>query len=86
MDLLEHRVQRIRQLNVFYFVERWVDTDPVLNESIGYLSVEPIWSKIGNPLEANYYLSGPPAMLKFISLELIERGISKASIKIDAWE
>ena len=86
MDLLQQRVQEVTQLNVFYFVERMVDIDPVLNESIGYLSVEPIWSKIGNPLEAHYYLSGPPAMLKFISLELVERGIPKESIKMDAWE
>jgi NAD(P)H-flavin reductase len=86
LDLLQQRVQTAPQLHVFYFVEHSNDEDSVLNEILGCLSVTPLWSNIENPLEAQYYLSGPPAMLKVISRELIERSISKESIKIDAWE
>ena len=86
LDLFQQRVQTFPQFHIFCFVEHSNDEDPVPNAFLGYLSVAPVWSKIENHLEANYYLSGPPEMLKVISRELIERSISKESIKIDAWE
>ncbi len=86
LDLLRQQVKAVPQFHMFYFVEHSNDEDPVPNEFFGYLSVAPVWSKIANPLEANYYLSGPPAMLKAISQDLIKRNIPIESIKIDAWE
>jgi NAD(P)H-flavin reductase len=86
LDWLQQRVQTVPQFQVFYFVEHSDGEAPVRNEFLGCLSVAPVWSKLGNPLEANYYLSGPPAMLKAISQDLIKRNIPIESVKIDAWE
>ena len=42
--------------------------------------------KITNPLEANFYLSGPPAMLKAITKDLQTHQVQIESIHIDSWE
>jgi ferredoxin-NADP reductase len=43
-------------------------------------------SEIGDPLAATYYLSGPPAMLAALRVDLGEAGVQQSSVRIDAWE
>jgi ferredoxin-NADP reductase len=52
----------------------------------GRLNIEIIWSLLAHPLDAAYYLSGPPAMLNAFSNELQARGVPQRQIRIDAWE
>ena len=52
----------------------------------GRLSVDVILSRLSIPSRYIYYLSGPPEMLKLFSKQLIDRGIDKANVRIDAWE
>ena len=53
---------------------------------VGRVSVEARWPLLSWPLDAAYYISGPPAMLKKISEDLRGKGISSDAIHIDAWE
>ena len=39
-----------------------------------------------NGVEVNYFISGPPAMIKSFKTELISRGVSKERILTDDWE
>jgi ferredoxin-NADP reductase len=81
-EMVQQRAQIIPHLHVWYFAER----DATSDESMGRLSVAAAWPQIQALLAATYYLSGPPAMLKVISQDLRNRGISPESIRIDAWE
>jgi ferredoxin-NADP reductase len=53
---------------------------------VGRVSVAAIWPSLARPLEAAYYISGPPAMLQTVSGDLRAHGISSEAIHIDAWE
>ena len=54
--------------------------------TIGQLSVEAIWPRVRRPLNATFYLSGPPTMVRAISHDLRTRGMDQEAIHIDAWE
>jgi ferredoxin-NADP reductase len=90
-DVVEQRSQIVPQLHTFYFVERDEDGSAATtrvdqaDETIGRLSVVALWSRIPNPLAAEYYLSGPPIMLQTLSKDLRERGVRSDAIKIDTW-
>jgi len=43
-----------------------------------------LWDTIR--LVATYYISGPPPMLKVLSRDLSNLGVSPEAIRIDAWE
>jgi ferredoxin-NADP reductase len=45
-----------------------------------------VWPHIGRPFETQYYISGPPPMLRSIGDDLRARDISPEAIHIDAWE
>ena len=91
-DIAEQRALTIQQLQVFYFVERDMDTPSASTgisrsqESIGRLSAAAVWPNIRAPFEATFYLSGPPLMLKALAQELRGLGIRADAIRIDAWE
>jgi ferredoxin-NADP reductase len=86
--LLEQRAKEIPQLRILYFVEQDMgDTHKIEeNEFLGRLSVSTLLPLIKNPLDAIFYLSGPPQMLKVLSHDLTCANIQRESIKIDAWE
>ncbi len=90
-DMVQQRSQVVPSLRVFYFIEH-DDNEPLPatgagkeDEIIGRLSVAPVWPMIRHPLEATYYLSGPPPMLKSFSQDLRHLGICADAIRIDAW-
>jgi ferredoxin-NADP reductase len=91
-DMVERRARTIQQLQVFCFVERNTDTPSATAdirrspETIGRLSAAAVWPNIQEPLEATYYLSGPPLMLKALTQELRGLGIGADAIRVDAWE
>lgn len=81
-DILECQSNIVKDLRVIYFLERG-DIEP--GEKLGRLSIQAIWPAIDRPHQTNFYLSGPPAMLKALSTDLRGQGISDAFIHIDAW-
>lgn len=95
--LLDDKVSKVEKLQVFYFVEHACRQDedaqatPVKNnpksfEIPGCIDIDGFWPSIKNPKDATYYISGPPAMNRSLSNELLKRGIRKTEIVIDAWE
>jgi ferredoxin-NADP reductase len=85
-DWVDRRAATVPQLRSSYFIEN--DTNGASasrSETIGRPSAAAIWRLIENPLEATYYISGPPPMLKAISRELGDRGVGADAIRIDAW-
>ena len=88
-DLLERQFQNVPSLQLFYFAENVCSQVPESDPdrlTIGCLSVSFFWPRVKDPFMADYYISGPPTMLKGISQDLISRGIKPESIRIDAWE
>ena len=78
---------RVPQFQPHYFVE---EPDLAQNQGdvvkLGRLSMAAAWPILRDPLATDFYLSGPPVMLKAFSAELRCRGVMPLSIKLDAWE
>jgi ferredoxin-NADP reductase len=87
--ILEHAM-RLPQFKSIFFIENNFlkprEASCSGDEFFGIISLEAMWSQIINPFRATFFLSGPPAMLKGMSKELRDRGISPEAIRIDAWE
>jgi ferredoxin-NADP reductase len=58
----------------------------VAETSDGVLSVAAAWPAIEALDDPVFYLSGPPAMLTALAAQLLERGVSAAAVRTDAWE
>lgn len=50
----------------------------------GKLDIEKIFTDNGPT--SNYYISGPPAMIKTFKKTLIEKGVSASNVLADDWE
>lgn len=83
-SLVDRCTQSLTGFQAFYFLESLEYKAP--NELLGQISIESIWPRIPEPSNANFYISGPPAMLKGLSTQLRSMGVSSPSIHIDAWE
>ena len=79
--------QRVPSLQVSYFVEDAVGPGGGDARAVnaGRVSVDAIWPRLRRPLESEYYISGPPPMLRGIGQELRARNIAGEAIHIDAW-
>jgi ferredoxin-NADP reductase len=89
-DLVQRCASSTSSLDVLYFVEQCTGADPVMERDgvcpqIGRVSVAAVWPNLRRPIDAAYYVSGPPAMLDAISQDLRARGISPEAIHVDAW-
>jgi ferredoxin-NADP reductase len=84
-DVVERCVERLPSLDVAYFVEEAGAGDPPAAIR-GRVAVDAVWPRIGRPFETQYYISGPPPMLRSIGEDLRRRDISPEAIHIDAWE
>ena len=82
-DIVERCAARVPALQVSYFVEQHA---PPPGMSPGRVSVDAVWPRLRRPLDASYYISGPPPMLRGIARDLRARDISPEAIHIDAWE
>ena len=90
-DEIHRCVDRVPSLDVCYFVEERSENGKVGGTTgqpayVGRLSVAAFWSRIPRPLEAEYYVAGPPAMLDTVSQNLRAKGIGAEAINIDSWE
>ena len=84
-DVVERCVRRVPSLDVTYFVEQRGGSEP-RGVEYGRVSVEAMWPRLRRPLDTQYYISGPPPMLRGIGDDLRARAISPEAIHIDAWE
>jgi ferredoxin-NADP reductase len=82
--LVERKMKVVKVLSAWYFIEEGVPDEKERVQS-GRLSVQYILPKVLHPLNTDFFLSGPPAMLKKFSIELKSQAIIPENIKIDAW-
>jgi len=82
--LVDRCVQDLTKFQAFYFVEHL--EQKASDELPGIITVASVWQHIPEPTNSNFYLSGPPAMLKALSKQLRDVGVMGRSIHIDAWE
>ena len=83
-DAIERCAARLPLLDVVYFVEE--DGDATSTIHPGRVSVNPVWTRLRQPLRTLYYIAGPPPMLKSIADDLRARHVPPEAIYIDAWE
>lgn len=84
-DVVERCAQRVPSLEVTYFVEQRGGREP-RGVEYGRVSVAAVWPRLRRPLDTQYYISGPPPMLRGIGDDLRARAIAPEAIHIDAWE
>jgi ferredoxin-NADP reductase len=89
-DVVDRCAARVPSLDVTFFVESGPIPSSRIGEAArwlpGRVSVEALWTQIPRPHESNFYISGPPAMLRGIGADLRARQIAAEAIHIDAWE
>ena len=86
-DLVDRTAARVPALDVTYFVESGRPSAAGPSQRLeGRVSLEALWPRMTRPMESDFYISGPPAMLKAIAADLTTRGVSAEAIHIDAWE
>jgi ferredoxin-NADP reductase len=83
-SLVDRCIRTLTGFQAFYFLEHLEQTAP--NELPGQISIASIWQRVPEPTNSNFYLSGPPPMLKALSTQLRGVGVMGRSIHIDAWE
>jgi ferredoxin-NADP reductase len=83
-SLVDRCIKNLTGFQAFYFLEHLEQTAP--NELPGQISIASIWQHVPDHMNSNFYLSGPPPMLKALSTQLRDVGIMGHSIRIDAWE
>jgi ferredoxin-NADP reductase len=83
-DVVDRSARRLPALDVVYFVEQTASADREYRH--GRVSVEAVWPRLRSPLDASFYISGPPAMLRAIGDDLRARKVASEAIHIDAWE
>jgi ferredoxin-NADP reductase len=89
-DVVDRCARAVSSMDVSYFVEREDAADlhagGPARLHVGRVSVDAVWPRLRRAHDADYYISGPPAMLQTIARDLRGRGIAEDRIHIDAWE
>jgi len=83
-SLVERCRQNVQGFGAYYFLEK--EGQLTENEIPGWISMDHARRLITDPLQAKFYLSGPPPMINALSTQLHEMGIISSSIHVDAWE
>ncbi len=82
--MIDRMAEKFPALSCWYFVEKGEARSK--NETIGMLSVEDALDRSTCSSNTNFYISGPPLMLKSFTEKLTQNGIMPQQIHIDAWE
>jgi ferredoxin-NADP reductase len=83
-SLVDRCTQDLTGFQSLYFLESLEQTLP--NAVAGRISIAPVWQRVPDPLNSNFYLSGPPEMLNTLSTQLQDSGVKSHCIHMDAWE
>lgn len=87
--LIQRTVDQVPGFQAVYFSESSEPDDKTpRGEPIarGRLDVNAVWPLLPRPLDAAYYISGPPSMLQAVSGALRGKGVIAEAIHTDAWE
>jgi ferredoxin-NADP reductase len=82
--LVDRCMQNLTGFQAFYFLEHLEQAAP--DELPGRISIAPVWQYIPDAMNSSFYISGPPAMLKGLAVQLRDMGVQGQSIFTDAWE
>jgi ferredoxin-NADP reductase len=89
-DLIDRCAMAVGSMDVSYFVEQadgdGDDAAARHDAHVGRVSVDAVWPLVRQADRTDYYISGPPAMLRTIGNDLRARGVAANRIHIDAWE
>ena len=83
--LIEKLKNESELFSAWYFIEEG-ETEGSKGFIPGRLSVSSIMPHVINPGSTDFYLSGPPGMLKQLCADFKFEGLLPGQIKIDAWE
>lgn len=81
--LAEEAHKRCPSIHPVYMVEQGSEGTEF---ECGRINLDRVWQLIPEPLSVNYYLAGPPEMLKVLTQGLIQRNVSLSRILTDEWE
>ena len=81
-SLVEAAAKRCSKLRPYYLIE----TGDISGFLPGQINLNEVWKAIAEPQQVTFYLSGPPIMLKTLSVGLAERNLPASQILMDAWE
>jgi len=84
-DVVERSAARLPTLQALYFVEHAAGAAGASMQH-GRVSVDAVWPRLARPLGTQFYISGPPPMLRSIGDDLRVRNVPPEAIHIDAWE
>ncbi|MDD5368001.1 MAG: FAD-dependent oxidoreductase [Anaerolineaceae bacterium] len=82
--LVEEKARQLKTVTPYFFFEQGQAQE--CSEHTGRLSVEFALRTLQNPKSTDFYLSGPPPMLRGFSHNLEMHGIHQERIHQDAWE
>jgi len=82
-SLVDHCAQHVDRFQAFYLLES--DELKAANELPGQMAIASVWPHISDSASSSFYISGPPAMIRSLSTQLRDMGVSGHSIHIDAW-
>ena len=85
-DILEQAMTCLKGFSLLAFSEDGFHDTCKLPVREGSLSVDKIWQAVEDPKRANFYLSGPIAMISAFKTGLLDKGIKPERIRIDEWE
>lgn len=87
------QLERVPNLNAVFFSEadsadfhRQMGAIPKELVFPGRISMDLLWPLLEEPARKQYYLSGPPFMLRDLSTGLMTHGVPPDQIRTDAWE
>ncbi|MCX6055151.1 MAG: FAD-dependent oxidoreductase [Chloroflexi bacterium] len=82
--MVERKMNEVKAFSAWYFIEEG-EADEKCHLLSGRISVESLITKVVHPFETDFYLSGPPAMLAKLTLDLKSYSINPDHIILDAW-
>lgn len=85
-DLLIDAMKSIKGFQLSVFCEERADNIVGFSVNEGIITLDSILGIAQNPLNANYYLSGPIEMIQTFKIGLTEKGVDFKKIHIDEWE
>jgi len=87
-DVFEKAVQDSLKFTMDLFVEQ-TGIPKLINGAVqfeGIIPLDYLYDISKEYIKPIYFLSGPPKMINYFKISLIEKGIDSNNIKIDAWE
>ena len=83
-ELLEECSRKLELFSKLVFVENVPESDPEYQR--GKLDIMTILSRVRDARSSDFYLSGPPLMIKSFQANLMAKSVTRGQIHADQWE